>query len=61
VAIPSRIAKFKGLTAIKPNEAEAGAASRIRIQDEASLRRAGRQLLAASRSSYVLVTPETRA
>jgi rfaE bifunctional protein kinase chain/domain len=53
--------KFRGMTACTPNESEVEQALGIRIGDNArALERAGRQMLAITRSSAVLVTRGSR-
>jgi len=47
---------YRGVTAITPNTAEAEAASRRKIQDEATLRTVGRLLLRRFRAEAVLIT-----
>jgi len=53
--------KFRGMTACTPNESEVEQALGVRIGDNArALERAGRELLAATRSSAVLITRGSR-
>ncbi len=51
-----RLGQFTGVTVSKPNEGEAEALCGFEIEDEESLRRAGRRLLARTRSEMVLLT-----
>jgi rfaE bifunctional protein kinase chain/domain len=63
VFVDSRYAmlRFKGLTATTPNESEVEAQLGVRIGDDArALERAGRKLLARTRSRAVLVTRGSR-
>jgi rfaE bifunctional protein kinase chain/domain len=53
---PQNVAMFAGVTCIAPNVGEASRASGIRIVDDESLERAGRELLRMLDCRYVLVT-----
>ena len=53
--------KFRGMTACTPNESEVEQALGIKIGDNArALERAGRELLATTRSAAVLITRGSR-
>jgi D-beta-D-heptose 7-phosphate kinase/D-beta-D-heptose 1-phosphate adenosyltransferase len=53
---PRNINLFAGVTLVAPNAAEAAAASGIAIKDDASLERAGAELLARLGCRYVVIT-----
>ncbi len=53
---PANVAIFSGVTCIAPNAGEAARASGVPIVDDASLARAGRELLAMLNCRYVLIT-----
>ena len=55
-----RLAEFRGVTAITPNEAEASLASGVPIRSEADLREAGRRLLRRVAPRAVLITRGNR-
>ena len=53
---PKNIGLFTGVTLVAPNAVEASAASGIPIKDDASLERAGEELLARLGCRYVVIT-----
>jgi rfaE bifunctional protein kinase chain/domain len=53
---PGNVGLFSGVTCIAPNASEAARASGIAITDDASLERAGRELLLRLACRYVLIT-----
>ena len=53
---PANVALFAGVTCIAPNAGEAALASGTAIRDDASLERAGRELLRQLGCRYVLIT-----
>jgi D-beta-D-heptose 7-phosphate kinase/D-beta-D-heptose 1-phosphate adenosyltransferase len=53
---PQNVGLFAGVTCIAPNVGEASRASGIRIVDDATLERAGRELLRMLDCRYVLIT-----
>jgi len=53
---PKNIGLFAGVTLVAPNAVEASAASGIPIKDDASLERAGQELLARLGCRYVVIT-----
>lgn len=53
---PKNIALFAGVTLVAPNAGEASEATGIAIKDEASLERAGTELLARLNCRYVVIT-----
>jgi rfaE bifunctional protein kinase chain/domain len=53
---PGNVGLFSGVTCIAPNASEAARASGITITDDASLARAGRELLLRLACRYVLIT-----
>jgi D-beta-D-heptose 7-phosphate kinase/D-beta-D-heptose 1-phosphate adenosyltransferase len=53
---PKNIGLFTGVTLVAPNAGEASEASGIAIKDEASLERAGTELLARLSCRYVVIT-----
>jgi rfaE bifunctional protein kinase chain/domain len=52
----SHFQSYVGVTAITPNQKEAGNAVGVRIRDEASLQRVGRELLSRLKAECVVIT-----
>jgi len=53
---PKNIGLFRGVTLVAPNAAEAAAASGVAIKDDATLERAGAELLSRLGCRYVVIT-----